>query len=93
MVVKWPGSFCDAQVWGNSSINQMLKDGTIPESFKVKIVDGEDPATVYIVVDSAYPPLGYLTKEFSSGGTTPEGEFSHIVCRQQEWLWNLLLVV
>ena len=74
VVVKWPGSVHDAPVWGNSSINQMLRDGTIPECFKV-IVDSEDPVPVCILGDPAYPLLGYLMKEFSSGGTTPEEEF------------------
>ena len=59
---------------GNSSINQMLKDGTIPECFKV-IVDGDDPVPVCILGDPAYPLLGYLMKKFCSGGTTPEEEF------------------
>ena len=74
VVVKWPASVHDAPVWGNSSINQMLRDGTIPECFKV-IVDSEDPVPVCILGDPAYPLLGYLMKEFSSGGTTPEEEF------------------
>ena len=52
----------------------MLKDGTIPECFKV-IVDGDDPVPVCILGDPAYPLLGYLMKKFCSGGTTPEEEF------------------
>ena len=55
-------------------MNQMLNDGRIPECFRV-IVDGEDPMPVYILGDPTYPLLGYLMKEFSSGGTTPEEEF------------------
>ena len=50
---------------------KMLEDGTIPECFKV-IVDGEDPVPVCILGDPAYPLLGYLTKEFPSGGTALE---------------------
>ena len=74
MVVKWPGSVHAARIWTNSSINQMLKDGTIPECFKV-IVDGEDPVPVCILGDPAYLLFGYLKKELSSGGTIPEEEF------------------
>ena len=71
VVVKWPGSVHYDQIWGNSSINQMLKDGTIPKCFKV-IVDGEDPVPVCILGDPAYQLFGYLMKEFSRGSTTPE---------------------
>ena len=74
VVVKWPWSVHDAGIQGNSSMNQMLNDGRIPECFRV-IVDGEDPMPVCILGDPTYPLLGYLMKEFSSGGTTPEEEF------------------
>ena len=59
LVVKWPESVHDVRIWRNSSINQIIKDGTIPECFKV-IVDCEDPLPVSIHGDTEYLLLGYL---------------------------------
>ena len=42
-----PEAVQDAQIWGSSFINQMLKDGTISECFQV-IVDGVDPLPLCI---------------------------------------------
>ena len=47
VLVKWLGRVHDARICGNSSINQMLKDGTIPICFKA-IVDGADPVPLCI---------------------------------------------
>ena len=52
----------------------MLKDGTIPDWFNV-IFDVENPLLVCVLGDPVYPLLGYLMKEFSSGGIAPEEEF------------------
>ena len=92
VVMKWPGSVHDARINGNSSINQMLKDRTIPERFKV-IVDGEDTVPVCILGDPAYPLLGYLMKDFSSGGPTPQEEFFLYRLSSARMLWNVFLVV
>ena len=70
----------------------MLNNGTIPQRFKV-IVDGEDTVPVCILGDPAYPLLGYLMKDFSSGGTTPEEEFFLRRLSSARMLWNVLLLV
>ena len=85
MVTRWPESVHDARIWANSSINNMLRDGTIP-SYRKVIVLNEDPVPICILGDPAYPLLPYLMKEYATGGNTPEEQFFHIDCHQHEWL-------
>ena len=73
--MAWKCSRCSDM--GEFFHQQMLKDRTIPECFKV-IVDDEDPVPVCILRNPAYPLLAYLMKEVSSGDTTPEEEFFFI---------------
>ena len=66
-MIKWPVSVHDARVFGNSSLNQQFRDGTIPKCEK-EIVKGELPVPISILGDPTYPLLPFLMKEFSKGG-------------------------
>ncbi|XP_028414901.1 putative nuclease HARBI1 [Dendronephthya gigantea] len=74
VVVKWPGSVHDAQVFVNSSVCKMLKDGTIPTCPKV-IVQNLPPVPICILGDPAYPLNTYLMKEYEAGGITEAEQF------------------
>ena len=67
VLIKWPGSVNDARMFGNSALNAMFKDGTIPKCERI-IVGGEPAVPVCIIEDPAYLLLPILMKEFSKGG-------------------------
>nr|XP_057903307.1 interleukin enhancer-binding factor 2 homolog isoform X1 [Doryrhamphus excisus] len=83
VVIKWPGSTHDAQVFANSQINSFFKNGKIP-ALRKRLVDDEDPISVFLVGDSAYPLMPHLIKEYSNGGSTPqERSFGVHLCRSR----------
>ena len=56
VVVKWPDSVHDAQIFLNSSISGMLRNRIIQSSEKI-LVEGKDPAPVFLLGD---PPSRQL---------------------------------
>ena len=54
VVVKWPRSVHDARIFQNSSLHNMLKDGTVSLCAK-RIVPNRDPAPVFLVGRSSIP--------------------------------------
>ena len=58
MVIKCPGSVYDARVLSNFELNESLINEYISSCSKI-MVEGEDPVTVCILGDSAYPFLSF----------------------------------
>ena len=63
VLIKWPGSVHNAWMFGNSALNGMFRDGTIPK-YQRTIVEGEPAVPVCILGDLAYSLLPFLMKEF-----------------------------
>ena len=48
VVIQWPGSVHNARVFQNSQLNQVLRDGIIPQCKRI-IVPNEDPISVFLL--------------------------------------------
>ena len=72
--IKWSGSVHGARVFANSSITELLRNGTIPRYPKV-IVDGEKAVPISLLGDPAYQLLPNLLNEFAKGGSTEKEQF------------------
>ena len=74
VLIKWPGSVHDARMFGNSALNGIFRDGTIPKCERI-IAEGEPQLPVCILGDPTYPLLPFLMKEFSKGGKNSSEHF------------------
>ena len=74
VLIKWPGSVHDARMFGNSALNGIFRDGTIPKCERI-IAEGEPQLPVCILGDPTYPLLPFLMKEFSKGGKNSRERF------------------
>ena len=79
VLIKWPGSVHAARMFGNSALNEMFSDGTIPKCERI-IVEGEPAVPVCILGDPAYPLPPFLMKVFSKGGKILANVFLVNVC-------------
>ena len=73
VVVKWPGSVHDVQIFLNFSINGMFQNRIIPPCEKI-LAEERDPVPVFLLGDPAYP-LPFLMKKFSGCGRNEREKF------------------
>lgn len=84
VVIRWLGSVHNARIFGDSNLNNMLKEAIIPRCIAT-VVEGKAPLPVCTLGDPAYPPMPYIMKEFIGGGKLWMSNFTRIVYPRQEW--------
>ena len=68
VVVKWPGSvhMHDTRIFSNCSLSYSLKNGEVARGRNLRhALPDEDPVSVFLLGDPAYPLISYLMQEYS----------------------------
>ena len=74
----WPGCVHDAKVFANSSINNLIRLGKLPQTYQ-NIGKSNIKIPNYLIADPAYPLLPHCMKEYSTCKTNEEVIFNNML--------------